>query len=46
MTVQLSDTTHAEITALCKQGDDLVRAGNLEAGKNKYVEAPRRRDDK
>lgn len=39
--MQLSDSTHAEITALCKQGDDLVRAGNLEEGKNKYVAALR-----
>ncbi|MFN0223773.1 MULTISPECIES: tetratricopeptide repeat protein [Paenibacillus] len=39
--MQLSDSTHAEITALCKQGDDLMRAGNLEAGKSKYVAALR-----
>lgn len=39
--MQLSDLTHAEITALCKQGDDLVKAGDLEAGKHKYVEALR-----
>jgi len=39
--VQLSDSTHAEITALCKQGDDLARAGHLEEGKNKYVTALR-----
>ncbi|UIO42535.1 tetratricopeptide repeat protein [Brevibacillus brevis] len=39
--MQLSDSTHAEITSLCKQGDDFVRAGNLEEGKNKYVAALR-----
>ncbi|KMZ43545.1 MULTISPECIES: tetratricopeptide repeat protein [Bacillales] len=39
--MQLSDSTHAEITVLCKQGDDLVSAGNLEEGKNKYVAALR-----
>ncbi|MFC8684827.1 tetratricopeptide repeat protein [Brevibacillus porteri] len=39
--MQLSDSTHTEITSLCKQGDDLVRAGNLEEGKNKYVAALR-----
>jgi len=39
--VQLPDSTHAEITALCKQGDDLVREGHLEEGKNKYVAALR-----
>ncbi|GIP22213.1 M48 family metallopeptidase [Paenibacillus sp. J22TS3] len=39
--MQLSDSTHAEITALCKQGDDLVRAGDLEAGKQKYIAALR-----
>ncbi|GIO33576.1 MULTISPECIES: tetratricopeptide repeat protein [Paenibacillus] len=39
--MKLSDSTHSEITALCQQGDDLVKAGDLEAGKNKYVEALR-----
>ncbi|AFC28192.1 hypothetical protein PM3016_1262 [Paenibacillus mucilaginosus 3016] len=39
--MQLSDSTHAEVTALCKQGDDLIRAGNLEAGKNMYIAALR-----
>nr|WP_010498731.1 tetratricopeptide repeat protein [Paenibacillus elgii] len=41
MTVQFSDSTHAEITSLCKQGDDLVKAGDFEAGKQKYVAALR-----
>ncbi|WP_068621368.1 tetratricopeptide repeat protein [Paenibacillus tuaregi] len=39
--MQLSDSTHAEITALCKQGDDLVRAGDLDAGKKNYIAALR-----
>nr|WP_237763067.1 tetratricopeptide repeat protein [Paenibacillus sp. A3] len=41
MAVQLSDSTYSEITALSKQGDDLVKAGDLEAGKHKYVAALR-----
>ncbi|CAH1191262.1 tetratricopeptide repeat protein [Paenibacillus sp. JJ-223] len=39
--MQLSDSTYGEITALSKQGDDLVKAGDFEAGKNKYVKALR-----
>ncbi|MBB6690068.1 tetratricopeptide repeat protein [Cohnella xylanilytica] len=39
--MQLPDSTHAEISALCKQGDDLARAGHLEESKNKYVAALR-----
>lgn len=39
--MQLSDSTHADIAALCKQGDDLAREGHLEEGKNKYVAALR-----
>ncbi|GIO12135.1 hypothetical protein J19TS2_16900 [Cohnella xylanilytica] len=39
--MQLPDSTYAEITALCKQGDDLARAGHLEESKNKYVAALR-----
>lgn len=30
-----------KLPALCKQGDDLVREGLLEKGKNKYVAALR-----
>ena len=41
MTVQLSDQVYAQITALCKVGDELVRAGEAEAGKAKYVAALR-----
>jgi len=39
--MQLSDSIYSEITALCKQGDDLVKAGELEQGKQKYVDALR-----
>ncbi|GBK68477.1 hypothetical protein LMZ02_04740 [Paenibacillus macerans] len=39
--LQLSDSTYSEITALCKQGDDLVKAGDLDAGKQKYIAALR-----
>ncbi|GBK62168.1 hypothetical protein PbDSM24746_21720 [Paenibacillus macerans] len=39
--MQLSDSTYSEITALCKQGDDLVKAGDLDAGKQKYIAALR-----
>jgi len=39
--MQLSETVHAEITALCKLGDDLAKAGELESAKEKYVAALR-----
>ncbi|RNB92828.1 tetratricopeptide repeat protein [Brevibacillus fluminis] len=39
--MQLSDSTFSEIAALSKQGDDLVKAGDPEAGKHKYIEALR-----
>lgn len=39
--MQLSDSTYSEITTLSKQGDDLVKLGDLEAGKHKYVAALR-----
>lgn len=39
--MQLSDSTYSEITALCKQGDDLVKAGDLDAGKQNYIAALR-----
>ncbi|MEC0183916.1 hypothetical protein P4H61_20725 [Paenibacillus peoriae] len=39
--VQLSDSTYSEINTLSKQGEDLVKAGDLEAGKHKYVAALR-----
>lgn len=39
--MQLSDSTYSEITALCKQGDELVKSGDLELGKQKYVAALR-----
>ncbi|HVW50494.1 MAG TPA: hypothetical protein VHC91_08835 [Trinickia sp.] len=41
MTPQLSDSTHAEIKALCKQGDDLVHGGDLDAARQKYIAALR-----
>ncbi|WP_068503467.1 tetratricopeptide repeat protein [Paenibacillus kribbensis] len=39
--MQLSDSTHSEIITLSKQGEDLVKAGDLEASKHKYVAALR-----
>ncbi|GGZ02154.1 tetratricopeptide repeat protein [Pseudoduganella plicata] len=39
MTLQLSDSVHAQITELCKEGDKLVAAGQLEAAKSKYIAA-------
>lgn len=39
MTLQLPDALHAEIVALSKLGDDLVKAGQLEAAKEKYIAA-------
>lgn len=39
MTLQLSDATHAEITALCSLGDDFVKAGEFELAKDKYLAA-------
>lgn len=39
--MQLSDSTYSEITTLSKQAEDLVKAGDLEAGKHKYVMALR-----
>lgn len=41
MTIQLSDAIHTEIEALCKLGDDLSKAGELESAKEKYVAALR-----
>ncbi|MFC9710569.1 tetratricopeptide repeat protein [Paenibacillus sp. NPDC056933] len=39
--MQLSDSTYSEITTLCKQGDALVEAGDLDLGKQKYISALR-----
>ena len=39
MTLQLSDATHAEITALCSLGDELAKAGEFELAKEKYIAA-------
>ncbi len=36
---QLSEVLHEQITSLCKQGDDLAKAGDLEAAKARYIEA-------
>ena len=41
MTLQLPDALHAEIVALSKLGDDLVKTGQLEAAKEKYIAALR-----
>jgi tetratricopeptide (TPR) repeat protein len=38
---QLTDRVYTEITALCKLGDDLVKIGDLEAAKERYVAALR-----
>lgn len=37
MALQLPDDTHAQIVALCKQGDDYAEAGELELAKQKYI---------
>ncbi len=39
MTAKLSDDIHAEVTSLCKLGDDLAKVGNFESAKQKYVDA-------
>ncbi len=39
MSAQLPDALYNEIRDLCKSGDDLVEAGNLELGKQKYLSA-------
>ena len=39
MTSQLPDALYAEIAALSKLGDDLVKAGQLEPAKEKYIAA-------
>ena len=38
---QLTDRVYTEVTALCKLGDDLVKIGDLEAAKERYVAALR-----
>lgn len=39
MTLQLSDAVHAEIVTLCNQGDNLVKVGDFELAKQKYISA-------
>ncbi|MFB9324721.1 tetratricopeptide repeat protein [Paenibacillus aurantiacus] len=39
--MQLSDSTYSAIRALCKQGDDLVKIGDLDAAKQNYIAAIR-----
>ncbi|WP_152393199.1 tetratricopeptide repeat protein [Paenibacillus guangzhouensis] len=39
--MQLSDAIYSEITTLSSRGDDLVNAGDFEAGKQQYVAALR-----
>lgn len=39
--MQLSDFTHSAIQALCRQGDDLAKAGDPETAKQKYLAALR-----
>lgn len=41
MNLQLSDSIHASIKALCKQGDEQQQAGDLEAAKQSYIAALR-----
>ncbi len=41
MTVQLADKTHAEVTNLCKKGDELRAVGELESAKQSYLAALR-----
>ncbi|CBJ40814.1 hypothethical protein, TPR repeat (plasmid) [Ralstonia solanacearum CMR15] len=41
MTVELPESIYAEITALCKQGDDLVKQGDFDGGRQKYIAALR-----
>ncbi|WP_311198872.1 tetratricopeptide repeat protein [Paenibacillus hexagrammi] len=39
--MQLSDSTYSAIRDLCKQGDDLVKTGDLDAAKQNYMAALR-----
>lgn len=39
--MQLSDSTYSAIRALCQQGDDLAKTGDLEAAKQSYLAALR-----
>lgn len=39
MTTQLPEAIHGEVRTLCAQGDDLAKAGELDAAKAKYVAA-------
>ena len=41
MTLQLPYAVYAEITSLCKLGNDLTKSGDLESAKQKYVDALR-----
>ncbi|MGA4236469.1 tetratricopeptide repeat protein [Ralstonia nicotianae] len=41
MVEALPDSIYTEISALCKQGDDLVKRGDLEGGRQKYIAALR-----
>ncbi|MDB0566604.1 tetratricopeptide repeat protein [Ralstonia solanacearum] len=38
---ELPDSIYTEITILCAQGDDLVKRGDLDGGRNKYISALR-----
>lgn len=37
--MELEESIHAEVTALCKLGDDLVAAGSFDAARDKYKAA-------